>query len=55
MPKKPRIKWGTVRLPQQLIDIIDEVVKSGKYGYTSVSDFVTDAVRKRLRELGYLK
>lgn len=52
---KKRKKWVSVKIPEELVNIIKEVVDSGKYGYTSVSDFVTDAVRKRLRELDYLK
>ena len=52
---KIRKKWISVKIPAELVEIIKQVVESGKYGYTSVSDFVTDAVRKRLRELDYLK
>ncbi|MEM1703538.1 MAG: ribbon-helix-helix domain-containing protein [Zestosphaera sp.] len=48
-------RWASVRIPEELHKIIQQVVSEGKYGYTSVSDFVVDAVRQRLRELGYLK
>ena len=47
-------RWTTVRIPQELVDLVKQVVDEGRYGYTSVADFVVDAVRKRLRELGYL-
>ncbi|MEM2353742.1 MAG: ribbon-helix-helix domain-containing protein [Desulfurococcaceae archaeon] len=48
-------RWASVRIPEELYKLIQRVVNEGKHGYTSVSDFVTDAVRQRLRELGYLK
>lgn len=48
-------KWSSVRIPEELYELIKKVVAEGKHGYTSVSDFVTDAVRQRLRDLGYLK
>ena len=47
-------RWKTVSIPRYLADLIQEdIVKNGKYGYHSLSSFVEDAVRKRLRELGY--
>ncbi|MCK4266027.1 MAG: hypothetical protein KAX31_02030 [Thermoplasmata archaeon] len=33
---------------------IDEVIDSGKHGYASIPDFVKEATRRYLRELGYL-
>ena len=46
-------KWKAVNIPIALVERIDLVIKSGKYGYTSRADFVVDAVRRLLRELGY--
>lgn len=43
----------TIKLPRELVDKIDNLVSSGKYGYTSRGDFVADAVRRRLEELDY--
>ncbi|MGD2200501.1 MAG: ribbon-helix-helix domain-containing protein [Candidatus Bathyarchaeota archaeon] len=51
---KKKYKYHTVNLPESLADKIDEVISSGKHGYTSIPDFVKTAVRKYLRELGYL-
>jgi len=51
----PRKGWVNIALPKEIVDIIDEVVKDPKFGYRSRNDFVLDAVRIRLRELGYLK
>jgi len=47
--------YAKVNIPKQLAELIDEVIKDGKYGYRSRDEFVTDAVRRRLEELGYLK
>ncbi len=54
MSTKKRRAWRTVNIPEALAKIIEEVIKSGKGGYRNVPDFVTDAVRKRLRELDFL-
>lgn len=37
-----------------LADKIEEVIASDKHGYINVSDFVKEAIRRYLRELGYL-
>jgi len=41
-----------VNLPDALAQVIGEVVESGKHGYTSIPDFVKEAVRRaRSREI----
>ena len=47
--------WVSVSLPEDLVRIIDEVVRDKKFGYRNRQDFVIDCIRVRLRELGYLK
>ncbi len=42
----------TVSISRKLIEKIDEVVDSGETTYTTRSDFIKDALRIRLRELG---
>ena len=49
-----KYKYHTVNLPKTLSDKIEEVLSSGEHGYTNVPDFVKTAVRRYLRELGYL-
>jgi len=49
-----KYKYHTVNLPENLASKIEEVISSGKHGYTSVPDFVKSAVRRYLRDLGYL-
>ncbi len=46
--------YHTVNLPRNLVDKIEEVIARGKHGYTNVPDFTREAVRRYLRELGYL-
>jgi len=47
-------EWITIKLPKDLVDRIDNLIESGRYGYTSRADFVSDAVRRLLKEYGYL-
>ena len=49
-----KYKYHTVNLPESLANKIQEVIDSSKHGYTSIPDFVKTAVRRYLRELGYL-
>lgn len=51
---KRKYNYHTVNLPESLAEKIDEVIRSGKHGYTSIPDFVKASVRRYLRELGYL-
>ena len=51
--KRKSRKYIGVSLPEEIINMIDEVIESGRYPYVSRADFVMDAVRKLLRELGY--
>ena len=53
MPRK-KYRYHTVNLPKILADKISQVIASGKHGYITIPDFVKDAVRRHLRELGYL-
>ena len=58
MPKKAterREEWTYINLPKELGAKIDELVDARKHGYRSRSDFVADAVRRRLDELKALK
>ena len=52
---KKKFKYHTVGVPWQLADKIEEAIASGKHGYTSFPDFVKVAIRKYLRELGYIE
>jgi Arc/MetJ-type ribon-helix-helix transcriptional regulator len=40
-----------IGLPEELYLEVERIVNAGKYGYTSVSEFVKDAVRRRLEEI----
>ncbi len=52
--KKQR-NYTTVSIPNSLMARVDDVVKNEKYGYQNRSDFINEAIRKRLRELGLLE
>ncbi len=49
-----KYRYHTVNLPENLTEKILEVIASGKHGYTNVPDFTKDAVRRYLRDLGYI-
>ncbi|HDD72133.1 MAG TPA: CopG family transcriptional regulator [Candidatus Bathyarchaeota archaeon] len=48
-----RADWVYINVPREIVERIDAVVASRKYGYVSRADFVLDAIRDKLRELGY--
>ncbi|MEM1540416.1 MAG: ribbon-helix-helix domain-containing protein [Candidatus Bathyarchaeia archaeon] len=47
----PRKKYRMVGLPEDLYLEVEKIVEAGRYGYTSISEFVKDAVRRRLEEI----
>lgn len=49
-PLMPSHKWRTVQIPSSLYEQILEVVSNPRTGYTGVSDFVREAIRKRLED-----
>jgi len=54
LPRKATTKredWVYINLPKELADRVDALVNEQKHGYRSRSDFVGDAVRRRLEEL----
>ena len=53
--EKSKKRYHTLNVPIHLAEKIEEAIDSGKHGYTSVPDFVKEATRKYLRELGYIQ
>jgi len=47
----PRKRYRMIGLPEDLYLQCEEIVKSGRHGYSSVSELVKDGVRRRLEEL----
>ena len=43
--------WVTVRIPRDLAETVDEIIKVQRLGYRSRNDFITDAVRRRVEEI----
>jgi hypothetical protein len=44
-------EYTTVRLPKEIMDEIDQIIKRGIRGYKSRSEFIKEAIRKRFEEL----
>ncbi|MCL2476276.1 ribbon-helix-helix domain-containing protein [Candidatus Bathycorpusculum sp.] len=51
---KPR-NYTTTTIPNHLMARVDAVVASEKYGYQNRSDFILEAIREKLRKIGYLE
>jgi Arc/MetJ-type ribon-helix-helix transcriptional regulator len=51
--RKPR-KYTTVSIPISLMKNIEKLVNKEDSEYQNKADFVLDAIRRRLRELGVL-
>ncbi len=43
-----------VRLPKKLTDEIDVLVAQGHLGFRSRAEFIADAIRRRLEDLGFV-
>lgn len=41
----------SISVPKDLVERIERIIEGGKHGYRSKSEFVTDAVRRRIEEL----
>ena len=44
-------KHVSVSIPRDLIERIDRIIESGRYGYDSRPEFIKEAIRKRLEEI----
>jgi len=49
----PRKGWKNIALPEEIVDMIDKAVKNSKYGFRSRTNLVLEAVKDKLKELGY--
>ena len=51
----PKGKYKGISLPKEVLEQIREVIEKYPHlGYKSLADFIVDAIRKRLEELGVL-
>ena len=55
MPRvvKGRGNWVYVGLPKEIVDRIDLVIESGKWGFRSRNDYALEAIKMDLRARGY--
>jgi len=47
--------WRTVSLPRVLIELAEEMIKSKKYGYRNVPEYISDLIRTDLTKKGYIR
>jgi Arc/MetJ-type ribon-helix-helix transcriptional regulator len=47
----PTDEYTTVRLPRELMEEIDQIIKQGVRGYKSRAEFIKEAIRRRFEEL----
>mgnify|MGYP001770686046 CR=1 FL=1 len=43
--------YTTIQIPRELVEMIDKIIEERKGGYRSRTEFVADAVRRRIEEL----
>ena len=43
--------YRSIKIPEELVLKVEELLRSSGLGYRSVSEFVIDAVRRRVEEL----
>jgi metal-responsive CopG/Arc/MetJ family transcriptional regulator len=53
MPKRGRLEWVYVGIPKGIVNRIDHVIDTRKWGFKSRSDYVLEAVKTDLRVRGY--
>jgi Arc/MetJ-type ribon-helix-helix transcriptional regulator len=44
-------KYTTIRIPKELLDEVDQIIRLRKRGYRNKSEFIIEALRKRVDEL----
>jgi len=49
----PRKGWKNIALPEEIVKMIDKAVSDSKFGFRSRTDLVLEAVKNKLKELGY--
>ncbi len=52
--KKAGTSYRHVKVPETLLRMVDGVVEAGTWGYRSPAEFVVEAIRRRLEELGLM-
>jgi Arc/MetJ-type ribon-helix-helix transcriptional regulator len=53
MAEKGKMKYTAVHIPEMLAILIDKLIDSGEFAYSSRSEFVKDALRRFLEYHGY--
>jgi len=45
----------SISIPEDLLERIETIIKTGKGGYTDKTSFILEAIRRRIEELGFSK
>jgi len=45
--------WTTIAIPDEIAERIDRVIEAQEHGFRSRADFITEAVKWRLKELDF--
>ncbi len=48
-------KYRSVRLPQELVDEVESIVRNGKRGYKSIAEYIKEAIREKMKSDGVRK
>ena len=52
----PKEGYRTITIPESMYKIIKDIVRNRpELGYSNISEFVREAVRDKLKKLGYIK
>ena len=51
MAKNERQEWITTKIPKDIADEIEVLIKNKKLGYNSKTGFISDAIREKIDEL----
>lgn len=52
--RREPVDYRQVKVPASLMGAVDQAVNEGTWGYRSPAEFVVEAIRRRLEELGLL-
>jgi Arc/MetJ-type ribon-helix-helix transcriptional regulator len=47
----PKSGYRSVRIPDDMLTKMEDVINNNELGYASISEFVKDAVRRRLEDI----
>ena len=52
---KEAVEDVPIKIPGELVRIIDHIIEHKKHGYRSREEFINEALREKLKSMGYLQ